>query len=136
MVSLQKNGFYNYVGVQKFGDGCNKDIGLHLLKSQWKAAIDSLLSPKSSDTVAIKAARDCWSEKGDAQRSLALFPGKYETERAILRSLVSRKGKNDYLCAVNAIPRHLRLLYVHTVQVITVRLLVIIELYIQSYVDL
>jgi len=114
--SLQKAGFYNYFSVQKFGTGCNMEIGLHLVKSEWNAAVDLILSPMPDDK-STRAARKCWSETKNASKSLSLFPGSCEIERAVLHSLVIQKGTNDYLRALKAIPRNTRLLYVQAVQV-------------------
>uniref|UniRef100_A0A0E0C8C5 TRUD domain-containing protein n=1 Tax=Oryza meridionalis TaxID=40149 RepID=A0A0E0C8C5_9ORYZ len=90
---LITNGFINYYGLQRFGSGSvpNHQVGAALLRGEWRNA-----------------------EHGDIGTALRNFPRYLITERAILQRL--KKYPGNYLQALMAIPRTLRLMYVHSYQ--------------------
>uniref|UniRef100_A0A0E0C8C3 TRUD domain-containing protein n=1 Tax=Oryza meridionalis TaxID=40149 RepID=A0A0E0C8C3_9ORYZ len=88
---LITNGFINYYGLQRFGSGSvpNHQVGAALLRGEWRNA-----------------------EHGDIGTALRNFPRYLITERAIRL----KKYPGNYLQALMAIPRTLRLMYVHSYQ--------------------
>jgi len=112
--SLVMNGFLNYIEVP--GVGATSFLGPLMLKQQWKEAIDAILAHQSNDCAAAGAARQHWMRTNDARRSLAMFPPSCLAERAIL-SILRRKNASDYEGAFSAIPKALRLVYLHAFQV-------------------
>ncbi|CAM8925068.1 unnamed protein product [Rhodiola kirilowii] len=97
--SLGKRGFINYFGLQRFGSGSVPThlIGAALLRGEWDAA-----------------AREYYKESGDIQGTLRQLPRNMFAERAILQSLKDNPG--NHLLALNAVPRTLRMMYVHSYQ--------------------
>lgn len=47
---LKANGFINYYGMQRFGTGSisTHTVGQHVLKGDWKEAINLILKPRAS----------------------------------------------------------------------------------------
>ncbi|KAF6175045.1 hypothetical protein GIB67_039593 [Kingdonia uniflora] len=89
--SLGGNGFINYFGLQiKF---------LFILKIQRDI---------------IREARECYKESRDIDETLRQLPRHLVAERAILQCL--KKCPGNYLQALKAIPRTLRMMYVHSYQ--------------------
>ncbi|PKI47166.1 hypothetical protein CRG98_032437 [Punica granatum] len=105
--SLGKHGFINYFGLQRFGSGSIPThlIGAALLRGEWKAAIQR-------DVIAM--AREYYKKSGDIEGTLRQLPRHLVAERALLQSL--KKSPGNYLQALRAIPRTLRMMYVHSYQ--------------------
>ena len=57
-------GFVNFFGAQRFGrDGTNSvDVGILLLRSQWKGAVNRILEPHPADTREVAAAKAAYFE--------------------------------------------------------------------------
>ncbi|KAJ6413824.1 hypothetical protein OIU84_006599 [Salix udensis] len=91
--SLGRHGFINYFGLQRFGTGSVPThlIGAALLRGEWKTA-----------------------ESNDIEGTLRQLPRHLVAERAVLQCL--KKCPGDYLQALKAIPRTLRMMYVHSYQ--------------------
>uniref|UniRef100_J3L4J8 TRUD domain-containing protein n=1 Tax=Oryza brachyantha TaxID=4533 RepID=J3L4J8_ORYBR len=106
---LIKSGFINYYGLQRFGSGSvpNHQIGAALLRGEWRNAVQLILDPR-------EGVREHFKEYGDIDTALRNFPRFLITERAILQRL--KKYPGNYLQALMAIPRTLRLMYVHSYQ--------------------
>ncbi|MQL85899.1 hypothetical protein Taro_018426 [Colocasia esculenta] len=100
--ALGRKGFINYYGLQRFGSGSIPThlIGAALLRGEWK--------------VAIREAREYYKESGDVEGTLKQLPRYLVAERAILYCLKKCPGNN--LQALKAIPRPLRMMYVHSYQ--------------------
>ncbi|OMO55406.1 Pseudouridine synthase, TruD [Corchorus capsularis] len=96
--SLGRHGFINYFGLQRFGSGSipTHRIGATLLKGEWKVA------------------REYYKETGDIEGTLRKLPRHLVAERAMLQCL--KKCPGNYLQALKAIPRTLRMMYVHSYQ--------------------
>jgi tRNA(Glu) U13 pseudouridine synthase TruD len=47
---LKENGFINYYGMQRFGTGSisTHTVGQHILKADWKEAINLILKPRAT----------------------------------------------------------------------------------------
>ncbi|KAH6573362.1 hypothetical protein BASA60_006085 [Batrachochytrium salamandrivorans] len=118
MESFKKNGFINYYGMQRFGTRSisTHTVGIALLGSKWKEAVDLIMCPKVDDAADAVQARLFWVDKQDPVAAVGLFHPRYMAERSILFSFASSKSNTAYLSAIQAIPRNLRLMYVHAYQ--------------------
>ncbi|GAB5589309.1 multisubstrate pseudouridine synthase 7 [Umbelopsis nana] len=114
--SLKNNGFINYYGMQRFGTGTisTHAVGKCILKGNWREAIDLILKPRASDRYDWAKARKVWEETRDPEQALKIFPRKANLEIAVLKKLKSNPA--DYAGAFSAIPRNMRLMYVHAYQ--------------------
>lgn len=114
--SLRENGFINYYGMQRFGtfSVSTHTIGTHILKSDWKTAVELILSPQELVIPESVEARKIWAETKDASKALAAMPRKCVAESSILGVLV--KTPNSYLNAIMQVPRNLRMMYGHAYQ--------------------
>lgn len=102
---LSKNGFINYYGLQRFGSGSvpTHFVGAALLRGEWRHAVSLILGTR----VHYK-----WHVDVDA--ALRSMPRHLTVERAILQRLKNYPG--NYLQALMAIPKALRLMYVNSYQ--------------------
>ncbi|XBI19522.1 hypothetical protein VPH35_061028 [Triticum aestivum] len=102
---LIKNGFINYYGLQRFGSASVPThlVGAALLRGEWRSACDDM-----------NGVREHYKEHGDIDVAIRNFPRRLIAERAILQRL--KKYPGNYLQALMAIPRTLRLMYVHSYQ--------------------
>ncbi|OVA05407.1 Pseudouridine synthase [Macleaya cordata] len=125
--ALGRNGFINYFGLQRFGSGSVPThlIGAALLRGEWKTAVSMFLDPREGDILlqtsyfgekrdTIMEAREYYKESGDIDGTLKKLPRHLVAERAILQCL--KKCPGNYLQALKAIPRTLRMMYVHSYQ--------------------
>ncbi|KAH9049179.1 tRNA pseudouridine synthase D [Lactarius hengduanensis] len=122
MDSVKERGFINYYGMQRFGTAAipTHSIGLALLKSDWHLAVSLILRPRPGEHPDVLAARRAWLDDGDLDRALTLFPRRVVAERCILESYQKQHGETrnalGALSTASAIPRNLRLMYVHAYQ--------------------
>jgi len=140
VASFKTGGYINYYGLQRFGSFATSTdaIGVKLLQSDLKGAIDLILdySPAalaaaqdtsseeliSHDDKARAEALHIWRTTSDASAALAILPRKFAAESNIIKHLgfTDRKGqlirRTDYQGALQAVPRNLRLMYVHAYQ--------------------
>ncbi|KAL3843975.1 hypothetical protein ACJIZ3_001378 [Penstemon smallii] len=102
--ALGKNGFINYFGLQRFGSSSipTHQIGAALLRGEWEAAD------------ATRKVREYYKESGDTEGTLRQLPRYLVAERAILHCF--QKSPGNYLQALLAIPRTLRMMFVHSYQ--------------------
>ncbi|XWS42491.1 hypothetical protein CRYUN_Cryun16bG0018400 [Craigia yunnanensis] len=114
--SLGRHGFINYFGLQRFGSGSipTHRIGATLLRGEWKAAASTILDPREGERNIISKAREYYKETGDIEGTLKQLPRHLVAERAMLQCL--KKCPGNYLQALKAIPRTLRMMYVHSYQ--------------------
>ncbi|KAF2492254.1 pseudouridine synthase-like protein TruD/Pus7 [Lophium mytilinum] len=138
---FKDKGFINYYGLQRFGSfaASTDTIGVKLLQDDVKGAIDHILdfSPDalaaaqdpnstmmvSADDKARAEALNLWRTTGKATAALEKLPRKFSAENSIIRHLgfVDRRSgellrRNDFQGAIQAVPRNLRLMYVHAYQ--------------------
>lgn len=113
---LRKNGFINYYGLQRFGSGSVPThlIGAALLRGEWKSTVDLILDPREGERADTKKVRERYKETGDIDSALRQLPRYLVAERAVLQCL--KKCPGNYLQALKAIPRTLRMMYVHSYQ--------------------
>ncbi|XP_049412425.1 multisubstrate pseudouridine synthase 7 [Solanum stenotomum] len=115
-VALGKHGFINYFGLQRFGSSSVPThlIGAALLCGEWKAAVSLILDPREGEKNAISTVREYYKESGDIDGTLRQLPRYLVAEKAILQCL--KRSPGNYLQALKAIPRTLRMMYVHSYQ--------------------
>ncbi|KAJ9185855.1 hypothetical protein P3X46_005442 [Hevea brasiliensis] len=114
--SLGRHGFINYFGLQRFGSGSVPThlIGAALLRGEWKSAASMILDPREGERDVVRKAREYYRESNDIEGTLRQLPRHLIAERAILQCL--KKCPGNYLLALKAIPRTLRMMYVHSYQ--------------------
>ncbi|KAJ0625212.1 putative tRNA pseudouridine(13) synthase [Helianthus annuus] len=103
--ALGKHGFINYFGMQRFGTGSVPThlIGAKLLRGEWKEADD------------IRRIREYYKESEDIDGTLRQLPRFLVAEKAIVTAVL-KKSPGNYLQAMKAVPRTLRMMYVHSYQ--------------------
>ncbi|KAF8314759.1 pseudouridine synthase [Clavulina sp. PMI_390] len=119
MQSMKERGFINYYGMQRFGTSPipTHSIGLALLQSNWKRALDLILRPRPGEAHEAEAGRRAWLEDRDLRRALQLMPRRMVAERAVLEAYVKNfNSDTDMQNALHAIPKNLRTMYVHAYQ--------------------
>ncbi len=108
--------FPNYFGSQRFGNrGNNVDVGVHLLKGDFKSAAMAFLTDYENEKMdeAVEARKKLASEL-DFKAALAYFPMYLKYERQVLDYLWKYPG--DYANAMRRLPRQLFLMFVHSVE--------------------
>lgn len=135
--NLRERGFMNYYGLQRFGTFSigTEAVGLKMLQGDFKGAVDAILDYSSAALAAAQDPSSGNAEKvsiDDRARAHALYlyktmnkpreaieqlPRRYSAEASIMRHLSGRSDhREDYLGALQTVPRNLRLMYVHAYQ--------------------
>ncbi|NLV26452.1 MAG: tRNA pseudouridine(13) synthase TruD [Methanomicrobiales archaeon] len=112
-----KDGIINYVGYQRFGvtRPVTHLIGLEILKGNFREAVKVMIGKPGTKMQEFEMeARACYLETEDAAAALHLMPTRLSLERSILHHLVQKP--DDYLGAIQSLPRTLRSMYVSAVQ--------------------
>ncbi|XP_057722660.1 multisubstrate pseudouridine synthase 7 [Arachis stenosperma] len=114
--ALGRHGFINYFGLQRFGSGSVPThlIGAALFRGEWELAVDMILDPRDGEKEAIAKARKYYKDSKDIEGTLRQLPRYLVAERAVLQNL--KKSPGNYVQALKAIPRTLRMMYVHSYQ--------------------
>ncbi|XP_066152002.1 pseudouridylate synthase 7 homolog [Euwallacea fornicatus] len=118
---VKEHGFINYYGLQRFGNEKEVPtylIGIKLLTGSWKTAINLILKVKSGDdrTQIINTAKQIYADTGDAAKALKVCDKRQNgLEKKLLEGLAKHHG-NDYVNALDSIPRSIRLMYIHAFQ--------------------
>ncbi|XP_012855128.1 PREDICTED: multisubstrate pseudouridine synthase 7 isoform X2 [Erythranthe guttata] len=114
--ALGNNGFINYFGLQRFGSSSIPThlIGAALLRGEWKAAVSMILDPREGEKDVTRTIREYYKESGDIEGTLRQLPRHLVAERSILYCF--QKNPGNYLQALLAIPRTLRMMFVHSYQ--------------------
>jgi len=117
---LQKDGFLNYYGKQRFGDDVvSSKIGLHLLNNNFIEAVKLLMLPRvtidKQELSNKDKAKQVFTSTFDVKKTLDLMP-KSETREYMVLQALNRYSFDDYGCLKGflSIPFHLRLFYVHS----------------------
>lgn len=139
MERVNKGGFINYFGLQRFGSfGVGTwEVGVQMLKGNWRGAVEkildydpALLKEAESDDDSISSEDRCRAEacaaflKGyELERAASLIPRRSTAESCILRAFHERGlqadqngNKLDYRAALQTVPRNLRTMYLHAYQ--------------------
>lgn len=123
--SLKDSGYINYYGLQRFGTFSisTHQLGVHLLNDQWKEAAELILSEQEVVAPDSVEARRIWAETKNASFALKKMPRRCQAEYSVLTKLSSEKytgdgefSSNSYFNSIMAIPRNLRVMYVHAYQ--------------------
>ncbi|XP_044752070.1 pseudouridylate synthase 7 homolog [Coccinella septempunctata] len=118
---VKDNGFINYYGLQRFGndkEAPTYTIGVKLLLGNWKEACDLILKQKKSDDPHsdVGKAKKIFAETKDSEKAFnCLNRSKNNCVEAKLLQGLARE-KDNYVNALENIPRNMRLLYLHSFQ--------------------
>ncbi|XP_031825669.1 pseudouridine synthase 7 [Nomia melanderi] len=119
MVSLKKNGFINYYGLQRFGSVVSiptYEIGKTLLQGKWNEAIELILKPREGEQDKdLAEARKIYATTKDAVAAYKKIKRYDKIEATLLKGLCI-SGNNNPQGALDAIPRNARLMYIHAYQ--------------------
>ena len=134
---LSERGFINYYGLQRFGtlSTGTEAVGLKMLQGNFEGAVDAILdySPAalaaaldpssgnaekvSIDDRARAQALHLYRTTNKSRQAIEQLPRKYSAEASIMRHLSGKSDhREDYMGALQTIPRNLRLMYVHAYQ--------------------
>ncbi|NXA09193.1 PUS7L protein, partial [Sapayoa aenigma] len=116
MENVEKNGFVNYYGPQRFGHGQivqTDQIGLALLNEKMVKAVKLFFTPEDSDDP-VNNAKRYFLQTEDAKGTLVMLPEFKVREKMLLRAL-NRYGVDHEGCTKGwlSIPHSLRIFYVH-----------------------
>lgn len=112
-----EKGIPNFFGTQRFGGKrlVTHKVGKLLVKEQYREAIIVYLTETfEEEKEDIKTARINLAKTMDFKKALKEFPRECRTELAILNQLA--KNENDFIGALNALPKKTRYLFVHAYQ--------------------
>ncbi|WFD26340.1 tRNA pseudouridine(13) synthase [Malassezia nana] len=127
---IERDGFLNYFGMQRFGTGhvSTHAVGLAVLQGDYGEAVRLVLQPPADEApadaddgappavVAVRAAHAAVAA-GQYREAYRLYPKTCVAERAVLEKMSAPHwSPNDALGAFQNIPRSLRLMYVHAYQ--------------------
>ena len=108
-------GFQSHVGVRSF------DVGKAMLKEDFSAAIDLIMTGRSSQVYSPSAeeveARCVWKNTKDARQTLTCFPKNTSTmtrERDLMRGMLRY---DNALEAIRSVPYNVRMFWIHAYQV-------------------
>ncbi|EDW93161.1 pseudouridylate synthase 7 homolog [Drosophila yakuba] len=116
--SLKERGFINYYGLQRFGNSASVptyEVGVALLKHDYKLACELILKPRDSDVEFMRPIREEWWKNRDSAAAAAKIYGDKFIEKKLLDGL-ARFGESDYSSALRQIPRNMLMLYPHAYQ--------------------
>ena len=135
--NLSENGFINYYGLQRFGTFSigTEIVGLMMLQGDFQGAVDAILDYNPTSLAAAQNPASGNSDRvstDDRARAHALhlfkttkksgqalheMPRNFSAETSIIRHLTAKSDhREDYLGALQTIPRNLSLMYVHAYQ--------------------
>lgn len=112
--NLEKHGFINYFGLQRFSGGTHH-VGKALLKGQWMDAIKLIVRPKEKERQESAEAKQYFLDTLDAKGALEKMPHFLVAERAMLEGFL-KHGEKNLVHVLSCIPRTLQMLYVHSYQ--------------------
>lgn len=122
MDSVKTKGFINYFGLQRFGNDKEVptyEIGIKLLQGNWKEACNLILKVRESDDPysEVTKAKTIYNETSNSELACDAFRRLRNkcVESKLLIGL-AKNGSNDYVSALESIPRNMRLLYLHSFQ--------------------
>eukprot|EP00741_Cyanophora_paradoxa_P016863 tig00020943_g16287.t1 len=135
--AVAERGFLNYYGLQRFGSTGTHKVGAHILRGEWQAAVDAILSPRPGESTEAARAREHFAKTKDIEGALRKMPRGMLVERCgpaaprrtrgkeapgateagvSLLAGFKRNGLSDPLAALGAVPRNMRTMYVHAYQ--------------------
>ncbi|KAK3401045.1 pseudouridine synthase [Sordaria brevicollis] len=136
---LQRHGYINYYGLQRFGTYAigTHLLGMKVLKGDYEGVLNDILHVEehflheafdlaeqepahtndfhnSRDDYNRAKAITIWRTTGNADKALGILPKRFSSEAAIIRHL-SRNSK-DFMGALLSITRGMRMMYIHAYQ--------------------
>ena len=80
--------------------------------------VDLILRPRSDDPKDLAVARQYWAKTKDPRGTLSKIPRQKCMESKLLQGLIRccTGSRNDFVGALQALPRNMRLMYVHAYQ--------------------
>lgn len=124
--TMKQFGFINYFGTQRFGK--YKDthlVGIEVLKGNYEKAIDIIMQPKPDDRSDVAVGRTDWHNRFQAGKSA---DNEMASAKRVMKSLnrfmtaensamqILSRFPLGYRKAFTAIPKTLRMMYLHAVQ--------------------
>lgn len=108
--------FPNYYGEQRFGNRkTNVDVGVNMLKGDFRAAALSILTETSNETnEEARIARERLANEQDFRAALEYFPTYLKYERSMLEYLA--QYPSNYANAIRKLPRSVLLMFIHSVE--------------------
>ncbi|OHT06878.1 Pseudouridylate synthase 7 like protein [Tritrichomonas foetus] len=118
---LDKSGFINYFGMQRFGTGTipTHKIGELVLKKQWKKIIELLLEPQKGEISQLYEAKVHFKKLHDPKQALKMTPHSAQTEISLFKAmslLPADKMLSNPHELFSRIDRRQRMMYVHAYQ--------------------
>lgn len=95
--------------MQRFGTASipTHAIGLALLQSDWRKAVDLIMRPRPGESPDIQEARRAWNDRKDIETALALMPRRVVAERCLLESFQKMNGDiRNLVGALATVCRH------------------------------
>ena len=116
--SVMERGFINYFGLQRFGTSAVKtsDVGLAMIKEKWEEAVDLVLKPRANERHDMALCRRIWWQYRDANMALKVLSTKGTSIEAKLLFGMKSTKQRCHVSALNMIPKHSRLMYLHSYQ--------------------
>ncbi|MFW9899299.1 MAG: tRNA pseudouridine(13) synthase TruD [Candidatus Thorarchaeota archaeon] len=114
---LEKQGFPNYFGLQRFGKyrPNSHKIGRYLLEGNFEKAFDEFVSTKySTESPQLQSIRSNVKNNIDLERVYETFPKSLSYERSMIKHIIDFPG--DYKGSFNAIPPDLKNLLISSFQ--------------------
>ena len=121
---VSTKGFINYFGQQRFGAGTHRsdEVGLMILRQQWKQVVMAIMCPKFRDIIPRNADLPSFNtamkrfqeDPASAPEILRKFTWKHTNEGILLSELA--KYPNNFKNAFLRLPRNSRTLYLHAYQ--------------------
>ncbi|KHE80693.1 tRNA pseudouridine synthase D [Neurospora crassa] len=136
---LQRHGYINYYGLQRFGTYAigTHLLGMKVLKEDYEGVLDDILHVEdhflheafdleeqepahtndfhnSRDDYNRAKAITIWKTTRNAEKALAILPKRFSSEAAIIRHL--GKNSKDFMGALLSITRGMRMMYIHAYQ--------------------
>lgn len=118
---LNKHGFLNYFGMQRFGTGKipTHYYGILILKREWKELINIFITPQEEELEGTRKAKQLYQQTKDAKAALRLIPKSAQSEYAIFQAMAElppEKQLSQPFELFKRIDRRQRMLYVHAYQ--------------------
>jgi len=114
---LEAKGVPNFFGHQRFGTvrPVTHLVGEDIIKGKFKDSVITFLAKHSKyERIDVSKVRRRLSKTQDFIEAIEAFPRSLWYERTLLRSLV--KNAEDYIGALRALPKRLRMMFVHAYQ--------------------
>ncbi len=116
---MRANDFEPCFGLQRFGSSTvlTHHVGVAILRGDFDEAVNLILCPRdeAKHKSYLNAMRATWKETKDAGKALDALPRKHAPEGKLLFGL--KDNPKDFVCALGRLPRTLRQMYVHAVQI-------------------